>query len=443
MPVVKLSKKAVDALPPRNAVYIAYDNSLTGFGCRVTPNGAKSWIVEYRPHCGGRRTSKKRTTLGSVTTITPDMARQAAHEMLARVRLGEDVAAKRRALRNAPTIGELAKRYMAEEVRPTCKARSIALYETYFRLHILPDFGTKRARELTRGEVAQLHRKIGESTPVTANRVLTLLSGLYSWATKIGEIPDGVAPAKGITRYREEGRERYLTVDELGRLGEALREAETFGLPWQPDETKATAKHAPKPENRRVKVSPAATAAIRLLLFTGCRLREILQLQWTEVDFDRSMLFLLDSKTGRKPVVLSSVALAIIESLPRVGRFVIQGATPFRARHDLQKPWAAVASRAGLEGVRLHDLRHSFAAVGAGSGLGLPVIGKLLGHRNIETTARYAHVDANPLRVAADSIANQLASAIGRDPNSTRSAVEKRVTPVKVSQPGITNARGG
>ncbi|HTE77072.1 MAG TPA: tyrosine-type recombinase/integrase [Xanthobacteraceae bacterium] len=412
----KLSKRVVDALPTRTAAYIAYDSSLAGFGCRVTPNGTKSWIVEFRPHCGGRRTAKTRITLGKISAVTADAARHATQEILARVRLGEDVGAERAALRRAPTVAELAERYMAEEIRPMRKPRTAVLYEAYFRLHILPELGSKRTRDLTRGEVAELHRKIGARTPAAANRVLTLLSGLFSWAAKIGAIPEGLTPTKGITKYREEGRERYLTVEELGRLGDALREAETVGIPWHVDETKPTAKHAPRPENRRVKISPAATAAtaaIRLLLFTGCRLREILHLQWGEVDFDRGMLFLADSKTGRKPVILSSAALVVLSGLPRTSKFVIVGANPFRPRHDLQKPWATLTKRAGLEGVRLHDLRHSFAAVGAGSGLGLPVIGKLLGHRNLETTARYAHVDASPLRIAANRIADQLASALG------------------------------
>lgn len=413
MSTFKLSKRIVHALPARPAVYIAYDTSLAGFGCRVTSTGAKSWVVEYRPHFGGRRVAKKRITLGATSAITADAARHSAREILARVRLGEDVAADRAAQRRAPTIAELAGRYMAEEIQPTRKPRTTALYESYFRIHILPEFGTKRARDVTQGEVSQFHRKIGARTPAAANRVLTLLSGLFSWAARIGAIPEGLTPAKGITKYREEGRERYLTVDELGRLGDALREAETVGIPWHVDETRPTAKHAPKPENRRVKISPAATAAIRLLLFTGCRLREILHLQWTEVDFDRGMLFLADSKTGRKPVVLSSAAVAVLEALPRMGRYVVPGTNPFLPRHDLQKPWATVTKRAELDGVRLHDLRHSFAAVGAGSGLGLPVIGKLLGHRNLETTARYAHVDADPLRAAANRIADQLAAALG------------------------------
>jgi integrase len=410
---LKLTKRVIDALPTKAAVYIAYDSSLAGFGCRVTPSRAKSWIVEYRPHFGGRRTAKKRITLGATTAITADAARHAAQEILARVRLGEDVAAERAAERRAPTIAELAERYMREEIRPMRRRRTAMLYESYFRVHVLREFGAKRARDLTRGDVVQFHRKVGARTPAAANRVLTLVSGLFSWAARIGAISEGLNPTKGITKYREQGRERYLTVDELARLGDALREAETVGIPWQVNETRPTAKHAPRPENRRVKISPAATAAIRLLLFTGCRLREILHLQWTEVDFDRGMLFLTDSKTGRKPIVLSGAALAVVSALPRVGKFVIPGANPFRPRHDLQKPWASVSRRAGLQGVRLHDLRHSFAAVGASSGLGLPIIGKLLGHRNVETTARYAHVDANPLRVAANQIANQLATALG------------------------------
>jgi integrase len=332
---------------------------------------------------------------------------------LARVRLGEDVAAERAELRRAPTIAELAQRYMTLEIRPTRKPRTAVLYESYFRLHVLPELGTRRARDVTRGDVAQLHRKIGAKTPAAANRVLTLISGLFSWAIKVGEIPEGLTPAKGITKFREDGRERYLTAEELARLGDALREAETVGIPWDVDETRATAKHAPKPEYRRVKMPPPATAAIRLLLFTGCRLREILHLRWAEVDFDRAMLFLADSKTGRKPVVLSTAALAVLSGLPRLGQYAIPGISPNRPRHDLKKPWAAITKRAGLEGVRLHDLRHSFAAVGAGSGLGLPIIGKLLGHRNVETTARYAHLDRNPLRQAVNLIAEKISAAVG------------------------------
>jgi integrase len=154
---------------------------------------------------------------------------------------------------------------------------------------------------------------------------------------------------------------------------------------------------------RRTVLSPHAVAAIRLLLFTGCRLREILHLRWTEVDFERGLLSLPDSKTGKKSVILNAPALAVLADLPRIGEFVIAGEAPDKPRADLRKPWEAVSRAADLKGVRLHDLRHSFASVGAGGGLGLPIVGKLLGHKNAATTERYAHLDTDPLRRASDS----------------------------------------
>jgi integrase len=381
------------------------------------PRGARSWIVEYRPHGGGRRIAKKRITLGSASVLTPDQARQTAAEVLARVRLGHDVPHDRAARRVAPTLADLIERFMREEVRPTRKPRTSDLYDMYFRVHVLPALGFRRAREITLADIAKLHRKIGARTPVTANRVVALMSAVFSWAVRLGEVPEGMNPVRGITRYREQGRERFLSSDEIVRLGEALREAETIGLPWTIDDTRATVKHVPK-KNRRTKVSPFATAAIRLLLLTGCRLREILNLRWEEFDRERGMLFLPDSKTGRKPVILSGPALAVLENLPRTGDFVIAGQRDNRARHDLKRPWEVIRQRAGLRPIRLHDLRHSFAATGASSNLGLPVIGKLLGHKRAETTSRYAHIAADPLRIAADAIASQLAAKLGDQPGS-------------------------
>src|ERR1019366_7420421 len=232
MATCKLSKRTVDVLPMRAKSYIAYDGDLPGFGCRVTPTGAKSWIVEYRPHGGGRRVAKRRVTLGAITTLPPDSARRAAKDILARVRLGEDVAGAKAARRAVPTVGELVEKYMCEEIRPTRKASTAAMYDTYFRRRILPELATKRAIDVTRGDITKLHRNIGSTAPVTANRVVTLLSGLFSWASNAGQVPEDCKPTKGVSKYREEGRERYLTLDELGRLGAALREAETVGLPW-------------------------------------------------------------------------------------------------------------------------------------------------------------------------------------------------------------------
>jgi integrase len=206
------------------------------------------------------------------------------------------------------------------------------------------------------------------------------------------------------------------------RINEALAQVEQAnvtadGIVLNPTDYRAIArkqsnsKFAPKKEMRTT-VDQFAAAAIRLLIFTGCRLGEILNLRWSEVDAERGLLFLPDSKTGRKTVVLAAPAMAILEDLPRAGIYVIAGESAGqkdeKPRADLNRPWRAIRQRASLEDVRLHDLRHSFASVGAGAGLGLPVIGKLLGHTQPSTTQRYAHLDADPVRRAADTIAGRI-----------------------------------
>ncbi len=224
MATQKLTKRAIDSLTPRARTYIVYDDNLPGFGCRVTPNGSRSWIVEYRPHGGGRAVAKKRITLAPISVLTPDQARETAGDILASVRLGHDVAPDRAARRSSPLVTALVERFMSEEVRPTRKPTTVALYDMYFRRYILPELGQKRAREVVLADVAKLHRKIGATKPVTANRVLELISGLYTWAARIGEVPKDLRPAHGVTRYREQGRERFLSSAELARLGAALRE---------------------------------------------------------------------------------------------------------------------------------------------------------------------------------------------------------------------------
>ena len=173
----------------------------------------------------------------------------------------------------------------------------------------------------------------------------------------------------------------------------------------------------PKPESRLRTLDPFAVAAIRLLILTGARLREILHAQWSEVDFGRGFLLLADSKTGKRPVYLSAAALSILSALPRIegNPHIIAGAKDGAPRADPKKPWAAVTKAAGLEGVRLHDLRHSFASIGAGASMGLLVIGKLLGHSQAATTHRYAHFDADPLRRAVDTIGATITAAMNGD----------------------------
>jgi integrase len=429
MASIKFSANHVAALPAKPTAYIDYDANLPGFGVRVAPGGARSWIVEFRPNGGGRKQPTQRMTIGRVSTLSLPKAREKARSILAEVRLGGDPARERKDRREAVTVAELADLFMKEEVRPLKKPSTAALYDRYLRIHVKPALGTRKARDITRSDIARLHRKIGEIAKPTANRVVVLISGMFTWAAKAGAVPEGPNPARGVSRFKEEGRERFLSADELARLGDALREAETVGLPWDADEAQPAAKHLAKPENRRTVVSPFATAAIRLLMFTGARLREILHLRWEDVDFDRGLLALPDSKTGKKLVMLAAPALAVLSVLPRLGSHVIPGTDPNRPRHDLHRPWTAVAKRAGLAGVRIHDLRHSFASVGVTSNLGLPVLGKLLGHRTVETTQKYAHIANDPLRRAADAIAETIAAGLGEKRSAGAEVVPFTVAP--------------
>jgi integrase len=297
------------------------------------------------------------------------------------------------------------------------KKESRGAYRQVLEKHVLPELGGRKPADVTVKDIARLHAAL-RRTPYAANRMLAVAASMFTFARKRETVPTWfVNPARGIEKYREHRRERFLSVKELGSLGEALREAETIGLPWEIDGAKPTAKHAPKPENRRTKIGPHACAAVKLLLLTGARLREILHLRWSEVDFERGLLLLPDSKSGRKTIYLNPQALETIEGLPRVGAYVIAGqsagTTDEKPRADLKAPWAAISKRAGLSGVRIHDLRHTFTSVGAGGHLGLPIIGKLLGHTQSATTARYAHLDSAPMHRASQMIGAQIAEAMG------------------------------
>jgi integrase len=413
--VMKLTKRSVDALFPRQKQYIEYDTELKGFGVAIYPSGIKSWVCEYRPHGGGRGTAKKRVTLGKVTQLPPEQARKTAADMLAVVRLGGDPALEKAERRASVTVGELIDffdaRYVGPMLKPgTAVSHRIALEELR-RAH-----GALKATALTRSHVATLHFRMADR-PYAANRAVAVWSKAFAWAAGAGLIPEGQNPAKNIKKYREQGRERFLTSDELARFGDALREGETIGLPYSVDETKPTAKHAAKADHRRVKLDRYATAALRLLILTGARLREILHAKWEQIDIERGLIFLADSKTGKKPLYLSAAAQNVLADLPRVegNPHLIAGAKDGAPRSDLKKPWAAVSRAAGLEGLRLHDLRHSFASFGAGASLGLPIIGKLLGHSQPATTARYAHLDADPMRRAVDTIGSAISAAMNRE----------------------------
>jgi len=434
-PAVRISKKIVDATEPSHVRVEVWDKELRGFGLRVEPTGTKTYIVRYRPKGLGRPASKSTYKIGRHGDLTPDEARTLAKQVLGRVAAGEDPASELREARSefvrqrqGLTVEALSRLFMAEHVEPKRKRHTAASYETLFRRHINPAIGKTLVSELRRADIVKLQSAM-RTTPKLANKSLAVISSMFGFAARRELVTDGTNPARGIDRFREEGRERFLTNEEMGRLGDALNEAETTGLPWKVDPGQPFSKHLAKDwREQRETIDRYAIAAIRLLLLTGARLREILHLRWRYVDFERGLLFLPDSKTGKKTIVLSAPAVAILQSLvpPEKERterwqdlFVIKGLNPDKPRADLKKPWDSVRRRAGLNDVRLHDLRHTFASIGAGSSLGLPIVGKLLGHSQPQTTARYAHLDANPLRRASDLIGDQIVRALERSKASS------------------------
>lgn len=414
MTSVKLTKRVVDAAEPRVARYVVFDSEIRGFGLRVFPSGSKSWIFEYRAGEGGRRAAKKRMTIGAAHEFTPDEARKIADKLRARAKVGEDPAKAKSDHRTALTVAEVSAIFLRDHVAAKRKGRTEAHYADILNRIVVPAIGSLKAKDVTRADIARLHLS-WKRTKFQANRMLAVVGSMFSFASSTGLVPQGTNPVQGVEKYPEHRRERFLSSVELARLGDAIREAETTGIPWQVDPEKL-GKHLPKGQRATV-IGEHAAAAIRLLLFTGARLREVLHLQWQHVDAERGLLLLPDSKTGQKAVVLNAPAMAVLTNLKPVGRYVIAGesagAEDEKPRSDLKRPWTAVSKRAGLTGVRIHDIRHTFASFGAGGGLGLPIIGKLLGHVEARTTQRYAHLDNDPLRRAANSIGASVASALG------------------------------
>jgi integrase len=408
----KISKRNVDALEARAKPYTKFDGIIAGFGAEVRPSGLIVFVLHYRPSPGGRGAPQRRLVLGHYGSMTCEQARSAALDAHAAIRQGHDPAGEKTRQRAALTISGLCDAFLSGHASKL-KPKSVVAYEGGLA-KVRAAHGALRAEALSRQHVAALHTAMA-STPYAANRMVAAVSAMFVWCERAGLLPqDHPSPARGITRYREQGRERFLTMDELARLGDALVEGEAVGWPYEIDETKPTSKFVQK--DRVAKIDVLAAAAIRLLILTGARLREILHARWSEFDLERGVLFLADSKTGRKPIYLGAAAQAVIAALPRLhgNPYLIPGSLDGRPRSELGAPWAAVTKAAGLEGLRIHDLRHSFASVGAGSGMGLPIVGKLLGHATQATTARYAHLDSDPMLRAAERIGATISGALNR-----------------------------
>ena len=374
----KITKRLVESLRADARDVFAWDDELRGFGVRAKPSGMRSYIVQYR-NTHGR---SKRLTIGEHGRLTAEEARRQARLILAEVDKGGDPAETRETARKAPTIAEFAKRYLTDHVATKMRAKSAAEERRMLGRLLLPALGSRKLADISRSDVAKLHNDL-RGTPTQANRVLSLLSRMMNLAEKWGLRPDGSNPCRHVDKYRENKRERFLTADELARLGDVLAEAE-----------------------RTATEMPSVVAAVRLLVLTGCRLSEILTLEWPHVDFAGACQRLPNSKTGAKVVHLNAPALDVLAGIGRNegSPWVITGAKPGHHLVNLEKPWRRIREKAGLADVRLHDLRHSFASVAVGLGEGLPMIGKLLGHTQAQTTARYAHLAADPVKAATERV---------------------------------------
>ncbi len=385
----KLTKRYVEKLEPDSHVdYVAWDDELRGFGVRVWPSGKRSYVVKYRTAQGRQR----KATIGPHGRITAEQARTRALNWLSDATLGGDPARALSEKRKVVNVTDLAEQYMEAHAKPKKKPISQEADERSFRLHVLPALGAKNIKEVTRADVAQLHHSM-RKVPIAANRAIALLSKMFNLAEKWGLREDGTNPCRHIDKFKENKRERFLSEAELARLAEVLVEAE-----------------------RSQTEMPSVIAAIRLLLFTGARRSEILNLRWEQVDMEGHCARLPESKTGAKTIYLPPPALEVLANLERQedNPFVISGAKPGARLINLQKPWQRIRKRAGLDDVRIHDLRHSFASMAVAGGLSLPVIGALLGHTQPATTARYAHLADDPLKQAANLTGSRIAAAMAR-----------------------------
>ena len=386
--MAKLTKRIVDGLSAQDKDLMVWDGDLPGFGIRVKPSGVKSFCVQYRNGQGRSR----RMTIGRFGRLTVDEARKGARQILADADRGNDPVSNKASLREAETMKELINLYLDRHARPHKSPRSVKDDLSLINQHVIPRLGRRQVKEITRQDILNLHHDL-EDTPIRANRTLALLSKMFSLAEEWGQRPSGSNPCFRVKRYKENKRKRYLSGEEFARLAEALNKGEEKGTE-----------------------SPFTVGAIRMLIFTGMRLGEVLGLKWDYVDFEGARLNLPESKTGAKSLPLTEPALRLLAGMPRLegNEYVFCGAKPGRPLVNLNKAWRRIRARAGIPDVRMHDLRHSYASIGAAAGLGLPMIGSLLGHTQAATTQRYAHLADDPQRAAAEEIGRRITEAMSQ-----------------------------
>lgn len=384
----KLTKAEIAAATATDRDLFIWDTTLPGFGVRVKPSGVKTLIIQFRNQFGRSR----RTTLGRYGTLTLDEGRQEARRQLSRAARGRDPRQERLDDRAQLTVAELAERYMIDHCEGRCKASTMAAHRWLLGKFILPSLGRLALREVETADVDRLHQDL-KRTPYNANRTLGLLKAMFGKAEVWKLIGHGQNPASAVTPFREQKRQRFLDLDELRRLMRTLAEMEREG-----------------------DISSGAAAIYRLLVLTGARLNEIRTLRWADVKHDQGLILLQEHKAddkGAKTIPLNEPALRLLDNLPRTpGNPYVFAGDKDKPIVNLQKPWRRVRKRADLDGLRIHDLRHSFASFALRRGASLPEVGGLLGHRSLQATATYAHLATDPLKAASKAVGELISPSL-------------------------------
>ena len=374
-----INKRTADSLRVSSRDAVFWDSTLPGFGLRVYPSGLKNYIVQSRGPGGS-----KRVTLGSHGKITPDAARAQAASVIDRIKRGEKPIPPPPA--PAPTMADLAERYLRDYVASQCTESTAESYRCSLDNHILPALGKMPVHAVGRKEVSELHCAMRHK-PQAANAAIKVVAKMLSLAMEWGLREHGTNPCQSVKKYRSRPRERFLTDVEYRKLGRTVTEMEDTG-----------------------KLSSPAAMAIRLLVLTGCRRNEVLELKWDDIDRTVGELRIREGKTGGRMVPLTPEVKRVLDGIPRVegNPWVIPGAKPGSHLKGISLPWLAVRAEANLEEIRLHDLRHSWASRALALGESLSMIGKLLGHNWIETTARYAHLAQDAERLSAAKVGGSI-----------------------------------